>query len=163
MSIIYRFWNWQQTICIQVNSWSHHHRLRLIAKMNTLLKQSWTPKCTPANSNTWSNGLATTCWDGSLLNFIPRVKQLTDSMRSTQTNQDHYQIPHKPTLPELSASRGILLWLEFPLLLTFLISLSSYPLSLLICIAVHFMHYDIFQGFVGGCVAMLIRMFRLVC
>jgi hypothetical protein len=101
--------------------------------------------------------------DRSLLNFIPTVKQLTDSMRSTQTNQDHYQTPHKPTSPELSPSRGILSWPEFPLLLMFLISLSSYLLSLLICMAMHFMHDDIIKGFVGGCAAILVRMFRLIC
>jgi hypothetical protein len=133
---MYRSWNQQQTICIQANSWSHNHQSRLMVKMNTLLKQSWTPECTVANSNTWSNGLATTCRDGSLLNFIPRVKQLTGSMRSTRTNQDHYQTPHKPTSLELSRSRGILSWLEFQLLLMFLISLSPYVLSLLICVAV---------------------------
>jgi hypothetical protein len=54
-------------------------------------------------------------------------------------------------------------WLEFPLLLTFLISLSSYLLALLICMAVYFMRYDIVEGFVGSCAAMLVRMFRLIC
>jgi hypothetical protein len=148
---------------IQVNGQSHHHWLTLMAKTNTLLKQSWTPECTAANSNTWSNGLAITCWDKSLLNVIPRVKQLTNSMRSTWTNQDHYQMPHKPTSLELSPSRGILSQLEFPLLLTFLISLSSYCLSLPIYVAMCFMRYDIVEGFVGGCTAMLVRMFRLIC
>jgi hypothetical protein len=70
---------------------------------------------------------------------------------------------HKPTSPELSPSRGILSRLKFPLLLTFLISLSCYPLSLFICVAVRFMHYDIVEGFVGGCAAALVRMFRLIC
>jgi hypothetical protein len=53
--------------------------------------------------------------------------------------------------------------LEFPLLLTFLISLSCYPLSLLICVAVRFMCYDIIEGFVGSCAAVLFRMLRLIC
>jgi hypothetical protein len=52
---------------------------------------------------------------------------------------------------------------EFLLLLTFRISLSSYLLSLLIYVAGHFMDYDIIEGFVGGYVAMLIGMFRLIC
>jgi hypothetical protein len=158
MSIMYRCWNHKQTIHIQGNGSTHHHQLRLMVKMNTLLKQSSTPECTTIYCSTWSNGLAMTCSDGSLLNFIPRVKQLTDSMRSTRTNHDHYQTPHKPTSPELSPSTGILSQLEFPLLLTFLISSSSYPLSLLIWMAVRFVRYDIIQGFVGGCPATLVRM-----
>jgi hypothetical protein len=53
--------------------------------------------------------------------------------------------------------------LEFPLLLTFLISLPCYPLSLLICMAMRVMHYDIVGGFVGSCAAALVMMFRLIC
>jgi hypothetical protein len=83
-------------------------------------------------------------------------------MRRTHTNQDHYQTPHKPTSPELSSSRGILSWLAFLLLLTFLISLSSSLLSLLIYMAVCFMHYDIVEGFVGSYAASLVRMFWLI-
>jgi hypothetical protein len=74
-----------------------------------------------------------------------------------------YQMPHKPTSPELSPSRGILSRLEFPLLLTFLISLSSYLLSLLIYMAVHFTCYNIVERFVGSCAAALVRIFRLIC
>jgi hypothetical protein len=54
-------------------------------------------------------------------------------------------------------------WLEFLLHPMFLISLSSYLLSILICMAMHFMHYHIIEGFSGGCAAILVRMFRLIC
>jgi hypothetical protein len=160
---MYRFWNPQQMTHTLVNGLTHYHQLRLTAKKNTSLRQSCTPEYTAANSNILSNGLVMICLTGNLLNVILRMKQLIDFMKNILTNPDHYPTSHKPTLPELSPSRGILSRLEFPLLLMFLISLCCYRLSLLICVAVHFMHYDIVEGCVGSCAAMLVRMFRLIC
>jgi hypothetical protein len=163
MSTTYHFWNPQQMTHTLVNGLTHHHQSRLTAKKNASLRQSWTPEYTAANSNIWLNGLVMICPTGNLPNFILRVKQLIGFMKNILTNPDRYPTSHKPTSPELSPRRGIPSRLEFALLLTFLISLSYYPLSLLICVAVHFMCYDIVEGFVGSCAAMLVRIFRLIC
>jgi hypothetical protein len=158
---MYRFLNRQQTIHIQANNQTHHHQLKLTAKTNTLSKQSWTLRYIATNSNIWLTGLVMICQIGNLPNFIPRVKRLTDSTKSIQTNQDHCQTPHEPTSLELSPNRGILSPLGFPLPFMFLISLSSHLPSLLICMAVRIMRYDTIEGFVCSCAAVLVKMFRL--
>jgi hypothetical protein len=148
---------------IQVNDQTHHYQLRLMAKTNTLLSQSWTLGYIAINSNIWLNGSVMICLIGNPPNFILRAKQLTDSMKSIQINWDYCRIPHKPTLPELSPNREILSWLGFPFLLMLLIFLSSYPFSLLICVTICLYAMISLRDFARICAAMLVRLFRLIC
>jgi hypothetical protein len=150
-------------IHIQVNDQTHDHQLRLTAKTNTLLSQSCTLGYIAVNSNIWLNGSVMTCPIGNPPNFIPRAKQLTDSTKSIQINRDHCRIPHKPTLPELSPNRGILSRLGFPFLLMLLISLSSYPFSLLIYMTMRLCAMISLRDFARICAAVLVRLFRLIC
>jgi hypothetical protein len=147
----------------QVNDQTHHHQLKLMAKTNILLSQSWTPGYITVNSNIWLNGSVMICLIGNLLNFIPRAKQLTDFMKSIQINQDHCQISCKTTSLELSPNRGILSWLGFIFLLMLLIFLSSYPFSLLIYVTMHLCTIISLRDFVHICVATLVKLFRLIC
>jgi hypothetical protein len=163
MSIMYHSYNQPQTIHIQVNDQTHHHQLKLTAKMNTLLSQSWTLGYIAVNSNIWLNGSVTICPIGNPPNFIPRAKQLTDFTKSIQINQDHCRISHEPISPELSPNRGILSRLGFTFLLMLLIFLSSYPFSLLIYVTVYLCAMISLRDFARICAAALVRLFRLIC